>query len=173
MYRKRLNLTSDELYLDLSYLQELDSYFVKFVEYFARAYVWFSYGRLCYFYLKILMLRLARSFSLFPVNIRIFTIGNDTITASFFMRFLIFKLERRYTFMDVLRPIITELRRVMVRTVFLKGYKIQFLGRMGRRERSRRIIASAGMLPLSTRMGFIEYSAGDLILKNGACSVKV
>jgi len=31
----------------------------------------------------------------------------------------------------------------MVRTVFLKGYKIQFLGRMGRRERSRRIIASA------------------------------
>lgn len=51
-HRQNKNLSVRDVYLDLDYMRDLDYYLVKFVNYYARSYVWFLYGRATFFVLK-------------------------------------------------------------------------------------------------------------------------
>jgi len=154
-------------------MRELDFYLVKFVNYYARTFVWFLYGRVSFKVLKNYLMLKVSPFSLFPVNLKIFFVGNDVITASYMAKFITFKLERRYDFMALLRPIKRELRRVVSHTTYLRGFKIQFSGRKTRRDRSRRTTLQGGALSLSSRDKYVEYSCSEIILHNSINSVRV
>lgn len=104
---------------------------------------------------------------------KIFFIGNDVITAAYMSKFIAFKLSRRYDFMELLRPIKRELRRVVSSTIYLRGFKIQFAGRKTRRDRSRRRFVQGGALSLSRRSHYVEYSCREVILHNSINSVRV
>jgi len=170
---QKKELDPQKNFLDLNFMRELDYYLVKFVNYYARAYIWFFYGRASFFALQHYLLRKIRPFSLFPVLLKLFFVGNDVITATYLSKFIAFKMERRYTFMELLRPIKRELKRVVRHTLHLRGFKIQFSGRKTRRDRSRRTFAQGGALSLAKRAYYVEYSCSEVILRNSINSIRI
>jgi len=172
-HRRSKNFDIRARYLDLRYMRDLDYYLVKFVNYYARIFIWSLYGRLSFLVLKNFLVRKISPFSLFPVNLKIYLVGNNVITASYMSKFIAFKLERRYDFMALLRPIKRELKRVVRCTTYLRGFKIQFSGRKTRRDRSRRVFVQGGALSLARRARYVEYSCSEIILHNSINSIRV
>jgi hypothetical protein len=56
---------------------------------------------------------------------------------------------------------------------FIRGYKIQFKGRLSKKLRASKLIAQCGIVPLNTYSIDIDYSHFTVALKNSACTIKV
>lgn len=86
---------------------------------------------------------------------------------------MIRKLEQRFTIKELFKPISRELRLLIKRYRVLNGFKLQFKGRLNRRDRSRAVINWGGKLPLGSSGVPIDYSYTRTQLRNGSCGVKV
>ncbi len=102
-----------------------------------------------------------------------FGLDKNDITASFLSRYLSRKLEMRFRVNELLGPIGKDLRLLIKNTPFLRGYKIQFVGRLTRRDRVRTSWSVGGSIPLSTVTAQIEHSFSLGILRNGICCLRV
>lgn len=87
--------------------------------------------------LKLLMEPILNKVSLYPITVDFHGFDNDTVTASFLAKYLTKQFERRFKIRDLFGPIGKDLRRIMARTPYLLGYKLQFVGRLTRRDRLR------------------------------------
>lgn len=75
--------------------------------------------------------------SLYPLQISFFGFDNDLVSAEFLAAYLSKKFEQRFQIKELFGPISKDLRRIMGRTPLLLGYKLQFVGRLTRRDRLR------------------------------------
>jgi hypothetical protein len=89
--------------------------------------------KIYFFILKPLVQRI---FSL-PVLLEFYGIDNDLITSYFLSRFLTRKIEMNFSLKELFKPISKELKIVKYTTFFIKGFKLQFLGRIKRKDRAR------------------------------------
>lgn len=110
---------------------------------------------------------------LYPFIIRFYGFDNDLVSAVFVARYIAAKLEYKFSVWELFKPIGVELRVVARAERLLSGYKLQFIGRLKRRDRLRYIYNMGGSLPLSKEDAFIEHGYFTGILKNGKCSVRV
>lgn len=81
------------------------------------------------------MERVLNKASLLPIEVEFYNFDNDRVSAPFLAYFLSRKFEQNFTVKDVLNPVGSELLRLKSETPFLRGFKIQFIGRITRRAR--------------------------------------
>lgn len=111
--------------------------------------------------------------SIYPIELDFFGFDNDWVTAPFVAFYLSRKFEQDFKIKELFKPIGRDLRRIITKTPFLLGYKLQFVGRLTRRDRLRTSWVMGGRVPLSTMSANVEYGRDFGILRNGVCSVKV
>ena len=111
--------------------------------------------------------------SMLPVEIEFFGFDNDWVTAPFVAFYLARKFEQDFTIKELFKPICRDLKRIATRTPYLLGYKLQFVGRLTRRDRLRTSWVLGGRVPLSTITANVEYGNDFGVLRNGVCSVRV
>jgi len=111
--------------------------------------------------------------SLYPIELDFFGFDNDWVTAPFVAFYLSRKFEQDFKIKELFKPIGRDLRRIITKTPFLLGYKLQFVGRLTRRDRLRTSWVMGGRVPLSTMSANVEYGRDFGVLRNGVCSVKV
>lgn len=142
----------------------LDFYRVFFV----RARYLYSFG-----FQKLLLESQLNKVSLLPVSLDFFGFDNDLVTASFVSFYLSRKILQNFQIRDLFDPITKDFRRIQRQTPYLLGYKLQFVGRLTRRDRLRTSWVMGGRLPLSTATARVDYSQEFGILRNGMCSIRV
>lgn len=106
-------------------------------------------------------------------RLEFYGITNDTVTAIFLARYIARKIEMRFRINELLSPIGRDLRNLIKNTPILHGYKIQFTGRLTRRDRIRTQWTLCGNIPVGTMEAQIEHSFYVGILRNGVCCVRV
>lgn len=111
--------------------------------------------------------------SLLPVEIEFFGFDNDWVTAPFVAFYLARKFEQDFTIKELFKPICRDLKRIATRTPYLLGYKLQFVGRLTRRDRLRTSWVMGGKVPLSTITANVEFGNDFGVLRNGVCSIRV
>lgn len=114
-----------------------------------------------------------RKLTYLPSKFFFFGLTNNTVTATMLSWYLIRKLEQRFSLFEIFKPVSRELKLLIKRYNVLHGFKLQFKGRLTRRDRSRRIWMSGGRVPLQSAGALIDYSYTRSQLKNGSCGVKV
>jgi len=124
-------------------------------------------------------------FTLFTINqifsiissldtkVEFFGIENDSVSAIFLARYVARKIEMRFRIKELFTPIGRELKLLRKKTVFVLGYKLQFVGRLTRRGRVRTTWLLSGSVPTSKMGAQIEHSMYLGILRNGICCVRV
>lgn len=100
--------------------------------FFARVRYLYSFG-----VVKLVLETELNTFSLFPVTVDFFGMDNDLVTASFISFYLARKFLQNFKIRDLFGPVGADLSRVARDTPFLIGYKLQFVGRLTRRDRLR------------------------------------
>lgn len=77
------------------------------------------------------------SVSSLNTKVEFFGIENDSVSAIFLARYIARKIEMRFQIKELFTPIGRELKLLRKKTVFVQGYKLQFVGRLTRRGRVR------------------------------------
>lgn len=72
-----------------------------------------------------------------------------------------------------MKPLNREMKLLGYHFKLITGFKLQFSGRLVRRDRSRVAFSRGGSLPASTYMRYAEHAFLLSRLKNGACSIRV
>lgn len=111
--------------------------------------------------------------SFLKARVRFFGITNDDVSAIFLARYLSKRLEQRYTWYELMKPLKREMRLLGYHFKLITGFKFQFSGRLVRRDRSRVAFLRGGSLPASTYMRYAEHAFTLSYLRNGACSIRV
>lgn len=111
--------------------------------------------------------------SFLHARVRFFGITNDDVSAIFLARYLSKRLEQRYTWYELMKPLKREMKLLGHHFRLITGYKLQFSGRLVRRDRSRTAFVRGGSLPASTYMRYAEHAFTLSYLRNGACSIRV
>jgi len=106
-------------------------------------------------------------------RVEFFGIENDSISAIFLARYIARKIEMRFRIKELFTPIGRELKLLRKQTVFILGYKLQFVGRLTRRGRVRTTWLLSGSIPTSKMSAQVEHSMYLGILRNGICCVRV
>jgi ribosomal protein S3 len=120
-----------------------------------------------------LVLPVLNRVSMIPINLQFFGIDNDTVTSYFVSRYIARKLEMRFRINELFTPIGRDLRYIIRNTAYIRGYKIQFVGRITRRDRVRTSWTLGGNIPMGKIKAFVEHATSLGILRNGICSVRV
>ncbi len=100
--------------------------------FFVRARYLYSFG-----FQKLLLEAELNKVSMLPVTIDFFGFDNDLVTASFVAFYLSRKILQNFQIRDLFGPVSKDLRRIVSSTPYLLGYKLQFVGRLTRRDRLR------------------------------------
>lgn len=111
--------------------------------------------------------------SVLKTTVKFFGITNDDVSAVFLARYLSKRLEQRYTWKELMKPLGKEMRVLGYYFRLILGFKFQFSGRLVRRDRSRRAFLRGGSLPASTYMRYAEHAFTLSYLRNGACGIRV
>lgn len=72
-----------------------------------------------------------------------------------------------------MKPLKREMTTLGHHFKLITGFKLQFSGRLVRRDRSRTAYVRGGSLPASTYMRYAEHAFTLSYLRNGACSIRV
>lgn len=72
-----------------------------------------------------------------------------------------------------MKPLKREMKLLGHHFRLITGFKLQFSGRLVRRDRSRTAYVRGGSLPASTYMRYAEHAFTLSYLRNGACSIRV
>lgn len=157
----------------LSFLGKMDKLSIDFFSTFYRLYL-INHRQAKFFkFTSSLVFPVINRVGLLNTKFEFFGLDNNAITASFLSRYLSRKLEMRFRVNELLGPIGKDLRLLIKNTPFLRGYKIQFVGRLTRRDRVRTSWSVGGSIPLSTVTAQIEHSFSLGILRNGICCLRV
>lgn len=113
------------------------------------------------------------SISSLNTKIEFFGIENDSVSAIFLARYIARKIEMRFQIKELFTPIGRELKLLRKKTIFVQGYKLQFVGRLTRRGRVRTTWLLSGSVPTSRVEAQVEHSMYLGILRNGICCVRV
>lgn len=100
-------------------------------------------------------------------------IDNTLVNATFLSKYIARKLEMKFRINELLYPVGKELISLIRKKEHLLGYKIQFVGRLTRRDRVRVTWVMGGTLPLTDTASFIEHSTYVGILRNGVCCLRI
>ena len=111
--------------------------------------------------------------ALLRTNVKFFGITNDDVTAIFLARYLSKRLQQRYTWYELMKPLNKELKLLGYTFRLITGFKLQFSGRLVRRDRSRTVWFVGGSIPSSSYMRYAEHAFTLSYLRNGACSIRV
>lgn len=163
----------EPLYVYFSHYRITDIICRRLVMGFVRSLLVMERFRIQFMYFEQKFIELCRNFVLYPFTIRFYGIDNDIVTAVFIARYISAKLEYKFNVWELFKPIGKDLKIVSRGTKMLLGYKLQFIGRLRRRDRLRYVYNMGGSLPLSKHDAFIEHGYFTGILKNGKCSVRV
>lgn len=102
-----------------------------------------------------------------------FGLDNSTVTAIFVARYVMRKIEMKFTIRELFTPIAKEMRILKGKASIILGYKIQFVGRLTRRGKVRTTWKQGGGSPASTMNAQLEHSFYVGILRNGLACVRV
>jgi hypothetical protein len=103
------------------------------------------------------------------VNLFYYSLYKNEVTAKFLINFLKIQLKRGFSVPELMK----YMRKKFMRHNNIIGYRIDFGGRFRRKERAEYKRISGGRLPTSSIMQHIDYWFDAVILKYGACSIKV
>jgi ribosomal protein S3 len=106
-------------------------------------------------------------------SIEFFGLNNESVSASFLARYVARKVEMRFRVQDLFTPVGKELRFLIKTASVLRGYKIQFVGRLTRRGKVRTTWVLGGSMPISSVSVQIEHAFHMGILRNGLSCVRV
>lgn len=129
----------------------MQSRYLKFVQVTENVNRFCSQFFIAFYRLYLLSLRQSKffRFTLFLINpifssissldtkVEFFGIENDSVSAIFLARYIARKIEMRFRIKELFTPIGRELKLLRKQTVFIQGYKLQFVGRLTRRGRVR------------------------------------
>ena len=129
----------------------MQSRYLKFVQVTESVNRFCSQFFIAFYRLYLLSLRQSKffRFTLFLINpifsaissldtkVEFFGIENDSVSAIFLARYIARKIEMRFRIKELFTPIGRELKLLRKQTVFIQGYKLQFVGRLTRRGRVR------------------------------------
>lgn len=165
----------------------MQSRYLKFVQVTENVNRFCSQFFIAFYRLYLLSLRQSKffRFTLFLINpifssissldtkVEFFGIENDSVSAIFLARYIARKIEMRFRIKELFTPIGRELKLLRKQTVFIQGYKLQFVGRLTRRGRVRTTWLLSGSIPTSKMSAQVEHSMYLGILRNGICCVRV
>lgn len=119
----------------MSFLAKTDHIVTKVFNVFFRLYL--VHFRQSYFFkfMYRLLNPLLDRFAVLKNNLGFFGLDNDTVTSTFLSRYIARKLELRFKLKELFGPITKDLRYISKHKRLLRGYKLQFIGRITRRDR--------------------------------------
>lgn len=127
-----------------------------------------------FLFFNVLVEKYFKQLSLYNVEVDFYGLDNDTITASFLSRYMCRKVEMRFNVLhELFKPIRKELGELIKEGVSLGGYKFQFVGRMTRRGKVKKIVCRGGCMPTSSVAAQIDHSFNIGVLRNGVFCVRV
>jgi hypothetical protein len=88
-------------------------------------------------FMSVLVSPLINKVGLLNTKLEFFGLDNNSVTAVFLARYIARKLEMRFRINELFTPIGRDLRFLIKNTAILRGYKLQFTGRLSRRDRVR------------------------------------
>ena len=157
----------------LSYSNYSDRYLIFFFSLLYRLYI-VLFRQINFFnFLKLFLLPYINKISIVPIKLEFFGISNDTVSSNFLAKFLIKKLEQKFKLIDLFGPIADDLRLFVENGYLIEGYKMQFIGRLSRRDRVRTVWIAGGKLPLTSVTKNVDHSYMLGVLKNGVCCIRV
>jgi hypothetical protein len=96
-------------------------------------------------------------------------LSNKDLTARLLVRYAETKLGQGFGVASVY----ASLKRVLMSSEGLIGYRFDFSGRFTRKQRASRLSYKGGSVPFSSLSSKIDYEEGSVILKYGKCGVKI
>jgi hypothetical protein len=121
----------------LNLLLQTDKFVVMLAFTLLRTYLVYFRQRLFFQVYYNLMKPILQHISSLPIKLEFFGLDNDMITAQFLTRFLTRKIEMNFSLKEIFKPISRELKIIRYTTKMVRAFKIQFLGRITRRDRAR------------------------------------
>lgn len=121
----------------LSFLLKVDRLSVDFFSIFYRLYLMYFRQSKFFKFMSVLVSPIVNRIGLLNTKIEFFGLDNNAVTAVFLSRYIARKLEMRFRISELFTPIGRDLRYLIKNTANLRGYKLQFTGRLTRRDRVR------------------------------------
>lgn len=151
---------------------QMDYFILLFAILLLRVYLG-NYRQRIFFkiYYRILKPLVKKQVSL-TVTLEFYGMDNDAICCQFLTRYLARKIEMKFTIRELYNPISKDLKILMYKCRLLFGFKMQFVGRITRRDRARISWVLFGSVPFSTVSAYIEHAMYIGILRNGTCCLR-
>jgi len=94
------------------------------------------------------------------------------LDSKFLVQYLIFRLNQKIPFKSIFYKTNNILTTLLSKQRLL-GFKISLKGRFSRKQRASFLWKRVNRVPLNSKMSYIDYSSGHVILRYGMCSIKI
>jgi hypothetical protein len=102
-----------------------------------------------------------------------YIITNYNFTSQVLVKYISIKLKQKFSFNQVIRPLVKYLNYLIKKKKILFGYRLELSGRFSRKQRATFLLFKNGKIPLGTIYTNIDYKTDFVILKNGLVNIKI